>query len=138
MVIVTYIVNIAREEGNWLASVTNLEGVSTWAPTFSQLDFYVREAIALAEDLPEGAESSLELTWQSAEDSPDINTAIAIAQKRHRLIQEQKELEPQVAEAIAVLADAQWSTRDQATLFGMTPGRVSQIRKNITQPRAHA
>ena len=48
---------------NWLATVTNLDGVSTGAPNFRQLDFYVREAIELAEGLPDGTEDKLEITW---------------------------------------------------------------------------
>lgn len=51
--------------------MTDLDGVSTWAPNFRQLDFYAREAIALAEDLPDGAENTLEITWRITDASPD-------------------------------------------------------------------
>ncbi|MDO4915817.1 hypothetical protein [Corynebacterium sp.] len=71
-----YTADITREGKNWLATVTNLDGVSTWAPNFRQLDFYAREAIALAEDLPDGAEDTLEITWRMTDGCP--------AQLRHR------------------------------------------------------
>ncbi|MBY0790547.1 hypothetical protein Q0N40_10825 [Corynebacterium pseudokroppenstedtii] len=51
--------------------MTDLDGVSTWAPNFRQLDFYAREPIALAEDLPDGAENTLEITWRMTDASPD-------------------------------------------------------------------
>ncbi|ACR18808.1 hypothetical protein I6J22_06570 [Corynebacterium kroppenstedtii] len=66
----TYTADITREGKNWLATVTNLDGVSTWAPNFRQLDFYVREAIALAEGLPDGAEDKLEITWHMTDGCP--------------------------------------------------------------------
>ena len=43
-----YNVDVSRESEDWLATVTNLEGVSTWATTFANLDCNGREAIALA------------------------------------------------------------------------------------------
>lgn len=125
----TYTATITREGRHWLATVTNLEGVSTWAHSFSELDTNVREAIALAEDLPEGAENSIVIEWSIADASPDITEAITVAQQRKRLIKEQTELEPRIRKAITALKNDHWSTRDQAELFGMTAGRISQIAK---------
>lgn len=59
----TYTATITREGQKWLATVTNLDGVSTWADTFNELDVRVREAIALAENLPQGAEDSITTEW---------------------------------------------------------------------------
>ena len=67
-----YTANITREGKNWLATVTNLDEVSTWVPNFRRLDFYVREAIVLAEDLLDGAENTLEITWRMTDASPDV------------------------------------------------------------------
>lgn len=122
-----YVVSVTREGRDWLATVTNLEGVSTWATTFSQLDRNVREAIALAEDLPEGAEGSLCITWEIPASSSEVEEALKVSAERRRLVQAQKDLEAQVAGAIAVFTKNNWSTRDQAALFGMTAGRISQI-----------
>ena len=65
----TYAVTVTRERGDWLATVTDLDGVSTWAPIFVGLDRNVREAIALAADLPAGAEAALDITWQAPQAS---------------------------------------------------------------------
>ena len=59
----TYTAALTREGPYWLATVTNLDGVSTWADSFSHLDTYVREAIAVADDLPDGAENSIHVEW---------------------------------------------------------------------------
>lgn len=113
-----YNVDVSRESEDWLATGTNLEGVSTWATTFANLDRNGREAIALAEDLPEGAESSLTISWSVPTDShPELDTAIQIAQQRRDLVQAQQDLEPKVRSAISALT--------QAVLLGMTAGRVS-------------
>ena len=123
----TYHAVITREGKNWLATVTNLDGVSTWARSFSELAFYVREAIALAEDLPDGAEDSMVIQWEVADASPEVAHALKVAQRRKDLLREQNSLEPNIRDAIAALNMARWTTRDQAELFGMTAGRISQI-----------
>lgn len=125
----TYTATITREGRNWLATVTNLDGVSTWAHSFSGLDTNVREAIALAEDLPEGAEDSIIIEWSIPDATPEIAEAITVAQQRKRLMREQSNLEPHIRKAITALKNDHWSTRDQAELFGMTAGRISQIAK---------
>ncbi|HIW95969.1 MAG TPA: hypothetical protein H9867_05725 [Candidatus Corynebacterium gallistercoris] len=127
----SYTVEITRENGDWLATVTDLEGVATWASTFTQLVQYVREAIALAEDLPEGAEETIDVEWVLPGAQPELAAALEVAQQRHNLVKAQTELEPKIAEAVSALTRAQWSTRDQAELFGMSAGRVSQIVKVV-------
>lgn len=122
-----YTVDVSPEHGDWLATVTNLEGVSTWATTFANLDHAVREAIALAEDLPDGAEDSLTISWTVPTDSPEVDTAIQIAQQRRDLVRAQQDLEPEIRAAIDTLTQAGWSVRDQAALLGMTAGRVSHL-----------
>lgn len=128
----TYTAVLSREGKNWMATVTNLDGVSTWAKSFSELDTYVREAIALAEDLPEGAEACLDVEWSVADASPEVAEAVKIAQHRKRLVREQNALESQIRTAVTTLNEAHWSTRDQAELFGMTAGRVSQIARRLS------
>ena len=68
----TYAADITREGKNWLTTVTNLDGASTWVPNFRQFNFYVREAIALAGDPPDGAEDTLEITWRMTDAPPDV------------------------------------------------------------------
>lgn len=128
-----YVVDVTREDGDWLATVTNLDGVSTWATTFAHLDRDVREAIALAEDLPEGVEDSLAISWHLPSDSPELDAAINVAQQRRYLVRAQQDLEPQVSKAISTLTGAGWSVRDQAALLGMTAGRVSQLSTRVAE-----
>lgn len=59
-----YRVVVNREDGRWLADVPDVPGTHTWAKNLVGLDASVREAIALAEDLPEGAEPELELSYE--------------------------------------------------------------------------
>ncbi|MBC2681985.1 hypothetical protein [Corynebacterium anserum] len=59
----TYTAAVTREGRYWLATVTNLDGVNTWAYSFSHLDACVREAITLAEALPDGAEDAITVKW---------------------------------------------------------------------------
>lgn len=123
----SYTVEVTREGRDWLATVTNLEGVSTWATTFAGLDRDVREAIALTEDLPDGVEDGLEITWNLPTDSAELSDALTVAHQRRHLVQAQRQLDPQIHTAIAALTAAGWSVRDQAALLGMSPGRVSQL-----------
>ncbi|MCQ9335028.1 hypothetical protein NQ042_13260 [Corynebacterium phoceense] len=126
----TYTATITREGKNWLATVDNLAGVSTWGHSFKELDLYLREAIALAEDMPEGAEDSINIEWSISNAEPEVATALKVAQRRKELLREQAKLEPSIATAIETLRNSQWSTRDQAELFGMSAGRISQIAKS--------
>jgi hypothetical protein len=59
-----YQVSVAREDDAWLADVPDLRGVRTWARNLSSLDRSVREAVALAEDLPDGAEAGLRFDYR--------------------------------------------------------------------------
>ncbi|RRO98207.1 hypothetical protein CXF43_08650 [Corynebacterium bovis] len=127
MAAMTYTVEVTREDGDWLATVTGFEGVSTWATTFAGLDRAVREAIALAEDLPEGREDQLDIAWDLPAGSDDVAAALVVAQQRRSLVQRQRQIDPQIHSVVATLSAAGWSVRDQAALLGMTAGRVSQI-----------
>lgn len=76
MVTLNHTADITHEGKNCLTIVTNLDGVSTWACHFRQLNFDVREAIALAEDLPDGAEDTLEITWRMIDASSENASGI--------------------------------------------------------------
>lgn len=66
----TYRVAMARDEaGWWTATVSDVDGAHTEARTLAGLDHEVREVIALVLDLPDGAESSLDLVWGPAQPS---------------------------------------------------------------------
>jgi predicted RNase H-like HicB family nuclease len=59
----TYRVAVTREDDQWLADVPDVPGTHTWGRTLVGLGRSVREAVALALALPEGAEAALSLTW---------------------------------------------------------------------------
>jgi len=64
---------VTREGHLWLADVPALAGAHTYAGNLLALDEAVREVIALVEDLPDGAESTLELDWDfTALDKPAV------------------------------------------------------------------
>lgn len=58
-----YQVSVEISDGNWIATVQNLEGAHTFGENFAELNAHVREVISLIEDLPEGAEKHLVLEW---------------------------------------------------------------------------
>lgn len=49
----TYTVIVTREDGLWLASVADLEGAHTFAPTLPALDLAIREVVVLAAERPD-------------------------------------------------------------------------------------
>lgn len=61
----SYRVVVTHEQGWWLADVPELAGTHTAVESRDELEPAVREAIALALDLPEGpeAEQSFALLW---------------------------------------------------------------------------
>ena len=55
---------VTKESDAWLADVPECQGSHTYSPYgLAKLDTYVREVVALADDLPDGAEDGLELAW---------------------------------------------------------------------------
>jgi hypothetical protein len=57
--------------------VPDVPGAHTWAKNLPGLDRAVREVIALVEDLPDGAEPNLHLTYDYDLGDRDLNTATA-------------------------------------------------------------
>lgn len=60
---ITLMAGLSYKKDGWLATVTNLDGVSRWAITFASLRRNVREPIASAEDCPNDAEGTLTISW---------------------------------------------------------------------------
>ncbi|WP_203924391.1 type II toxin-antitoxin system HicB family antitoxin [Rugosimonospora africana] len=132
----TYRVDVIREDGSWLADVPDLQGVHTWARNLPTLDRSVREVIALAEDLPDGAEDGLRLDYEYNIGDPELNAITArLRAERERIQKAERELaEATAAAAGRLVGDAALSVRDAATLLAVSPQRVSQV---APQP-AHA
>lgn len=123
----TYQIVVTREGDHWLADVPELAGTHTYAKTLAALDDNIREAIALVEDLPEGAEATLELVFDVHTGDPAIDQATArVRAERERLRRAERELADETAQ-LARKMRADWSVRDCAALLGVSMQRVSQI-----------
>ncbi len=123
----TYRVVVTREDGRWLADVPDVPGTHTWARNLVGLDTSVREAIALAEDLPEGVEPELELSYEYHTGDDQLDDAAAqLRLKRERMEAELALITQRTAELAREMAET-YSVRDAAMLLGVSPQRISQI-----------
>ena len=124
-----YKVKVTREGGSWLADVPALDGVHTWARSLPKLNQAIREAIALAEDLPDNAEAGLHLEFEYAIGDPELEAATTqLRADRERVQREERELAARTAEAARRLVTQHaMSVRDAATLLNVSMQRVSQV-----------
>jgi predicted RNase H-like HicB family nuclease len=126
----TYHVVVTREDDDWLATVPDLPGAHTDARSLRTLDGYIREVIALVEDLPDGAESQLALDYEFH--TGDETTDALIAEARHA--RHQAEVEQRRASELTTRALTQLtqrnpglSRRDTAALLDISHQRVQQL-----------
>lgn len=123
----TYQVVVTREGDNWIADVPELAGAHTHARTLPSLDHFVREVIAMVEDLPEGAEERLRLDYDVRTGNPQVDKESAeLRAERERLRHKERELTERT-ERLARELRRNWSVRDTAHLLGVSMQRVSQI-----------
>jgi predicted RNase H-like HicB family nuclease len=123
----TYNVIVTREDGNWLGEVPGLAGAHSYARTLPGLHAAMREVIALVEDLPEGAEGGLDVTWDYAQVDADAVEAAHLATQRAEVQRQGEQIAAQTRELVGQFVDKGWSSRDIAALLSLSPGRVSQI-----------
>jgi predicted RNase H-like HicB family nuclease len=123
-----YRVVVTRDEaGWWAASVVGIDGAHTEARTLAALDHEVREVIALVLDLPDGAESLLDLIWDIHTDDDEVDRQAAdLRAERMKLFEAERELTSRTA-MLAHRLRQRYSVRDVATMLGLSPQRVSQI-----------
>lgn len=124
-----YRVVVTREADNWLADVPQVEGAHTYAQSLAKLDREVREVIALALDLPDGAEGGLELDWDIHTGNAvwDAQTAQLRKARKVALDVERRLQEETAAMASALREEGDFSLRDTAFLTGVSHQRISQI-----------
>ncbi|MBA3489098.1 MAG: hypothetical protein H0T78_06040, partial [Longispora sp.] len=124
-----------RENDAWLADVPKLAGAHTWAKNLPKLDEAVREVIAMVEDLPEGAESTLELEYEYGTGDAALD---ALTQKlradREQATRMESELAKLTLEAVERLSEAGMSVRDMGALLDLSPQRISQISPKMPVP----
>ena len=58
-----YAVHAAREGGEWVATVMDLQGARTSADDLATLERRVRDMIVLRDELPDGSQAVLRLRW---------------------------------------------------------------------------
>ncbi len=124
-----YVVEVSREGTAWMADVPQLPGVHTWGRNLSGLEDSIREAIALAEDLPDGAESDLGLRFEyHTGDERLDHLAKELRRTRALLAAEEAALTTRTSEAAAELVNvAHLPVRDVAVLLAVSPQRISQV-----------
>ena len=123
-----YQVIVTREDDAWLADVPALEGTHTWAKNLPTLDRNVREAIALAENLPNGAEEGLWLTFEYQTGDPLLDVEAAeVRAARLELAERETRVAIRTTALIQELTGRGYSVRDTARLAGVAPQRVSQV-----------
>lgn len=137
MAAVTYHVKVTREGNTWLAEVPTLEGVQTWARGLSRLEAHIREAIALAEDLPEGIEAELDLTFEYTIGDPALDARAAetraarirVERDRHELVRSTETLAHDLVRVRGL------SVRDAAAMTGVSMQRISQLTRRAPDGR---
>ncbi|MDX6246264.1 MAG: hypothetical protein QOE76_3987 [Frankiales bacterium] len=125
----TYRVVVIREGDDWLADVPQVPGVHTFARNLPSLNLAVREAVALALDLPEGAEAeqALALDWEFHTGDDEADTEAALLRKiRAQLNETEKKLMDRTL-LLAQKLRRTMSVRDVAAVLGVSPQRISQI-----------
>jgi DNA-directed RNA polymerase specialized sigma24 family protein len=130
----TYHVVVTREGVNWLADVPAVPGAHTWARNLVALDGAVREAIALADDLPDDAEAGLDLVWDYRTGDAAVDAASAtLRAERTRVAAAENAVAAQTRTLVSRLVGQGYSVRDTARLAGIAPQRVSQLMRETTQ-----
>jgi predicted XRE-type DNA-binding protein len=124
-----YKVIVTREGHAWLADVPDVAGTHTWAKNLPGLDRNVREAIAVAHNLPEGAEADLKLSYEYHTGDPDLDTqTAALRAEREHLAEAETDLTERTAHlADQIVHQRGMSVRDAATLLHVSPQRISQV-----------
>jgi hypothetical protein len=116
-----------REGTSWLADAPEVPGAHTWAKNLPGLDRAIREAIALALDLPDDAEAGMSLTWVYHLGDPAIEEVTSqLRAERQRLQEAEAALTSRTASIAQQLVE-HLSVRDVACLLAITPQRVSQV-----------
>lgn len=123
----SYKVVVTREGDNWLADVPQVEGTHTFARTLAKLDVAVREAIALALDLPEEAEKELALDYEVHTGDAERDQEFArIREGRTKVLAVKQALDARTSQ-LAREASPGISSRDLGWLLGLSPQRVNQL-----------
>lgn len=136
----TYRVVVTREGDRWLADAPGLEGVHSFARNLPSLDRNIREAIALAEDLPDEFDAGrLDLDYSYDIGDAELNAVTAhLRAERERIQREERQLAEQTAAVAVQLTERSMSVRDAARLLAVSPQRISQVAPRLVAGKKSA
>jgi len=123
----TYTVDVRHDDGVWTAEAREAPTAHTFARTLTKLDTYIREAIAAAEDLPDGVEAGMAIDYHYHGVPQVVTTAASIGVRRHQAAEALAAVNIDARQSANALTAAGYSVRDTARLLGVSPGRVSQM-----------
>jgi len=122
----TYTVTVWREpDGGWSASADDVDGAFTDGRSLAEVDRNIRESIAVALDLPRGAEERMDIDMDVQVGS-DVDDLVRETQEARRAAERAAEL---TSTAVEALRRVGLSVRDVARILGITSGRVTQLDK---------
>lgn len=127
----SYSVTFERGRDGWwtvYATDESVKGALSQGRTIERAEVNIKEAIALVLDLEEGAEADIELvpTFITGDQVFDERTAEALAIKS-----DLSRLHARRDYLIAMTAtEGNVSTRDLGRIYGLSAGRISQVRKS--------
>lgn len=119
-----------KEGNNWTVVAPDVHPAHSWGPNLRSATKHIKEAIALVLDLPEGAEQLIELDADyriEGMKSNEVSVFRHAKTARQDLHDVQKQADETLKEAVAHGRKHGLSTRDIATMTGVSHQRVAQI-----------
>jgi predicted RNase H-like HicB family nuclease len=126
----TYRVVFTKEGKDWTVVAPEVHPAHSWGPNLRSASEHIKEAIALALDLPEGAEEIMELDAEYNIDDMDgsLPSVFRVAREaRHELKNAQEKADNALRLAIEKGRRKDLSIRDIATMTNVSYQRVAQI-----------
>lgn len=125
-----YVVQVWREDqGGWSAAAPEVNGAFTAGDSLAEIERNARESIAVALDLPRGAESDMTVTLEISVDHGGPADELIASARATRAAAARAAHATEIA--VYELRQRGISTRDVSRLVGITAGRVSQLDKNV-------
>lgn len=126
----TFRVIFTKEGKDWTVVAPDAHPAHSWGPSLTSATRHIKEAIALALDLPEGAENAIELDCEYRIDGmkpaeSEVFRRARIA--RHKLRDAQQEADEVLRQAIKKGREQGLSIRDIAVMTDVSHQRVAQI-----------
>lgn len=129
---VTYRANLEIDGDRWLVTSPDVPGAISHGRSVEGAIANIKEAIALMEDLVEGAEATMAIQATFELHDKVLNDAVTSALKSRRVLEEaQKSAQRALAETVKLAEQARLSLRDLAQLTGVSFQRIAQVRSQM-------